>query len=145
MNNELDSYLLDDFPEEYKKEYIDKLNKMLSSNEKKINSYVNTNINSGKVLDSAKVTSNLEYVKNHISNIMSKTRNSIDFTTRRHSVNSEKDNNMLYSKINNVMSSYYDIQTKLMDKINNELKFIELVAESYEELDKDLSSKAGDL
>lgn len=189
MKESLNSYALDDLLERYPKEYVEKMDKIIteyakkngvksniqnestrvSSNLKQEFNNENVNINNNHSTynlnndlnnnstgivnqannytstNSSKVTSNLEYVRSHMSNIADKTNNSIDYTSRRHAVDSKRDNNILYTKINEIMASYYAAQTKLMEKLNNELKFTEMMAEKYEELDKKMASKVGDL
>lgn len=98
-----------------------------------------------KMSDLKQIISNLEYVKGHINNINGKVNNVISYNNENHFVISSKDGNLLYSRSNYIISSFYACQNKLMDKINNELKFIETTAEGYDELDYKLSSKVGDL
>ena len=105
----------------------------------------NTNLVNNQTGNIGRVTSNLEYVKSHMASINNKVNNVISDNNEKHSFESIKDGNILYSRTNNIISSYYECQNKLMNKINNEVKYIVGVAEAYEDLDKELSSKVGDL
>lgn len=95
--------------------------------------------------NSGKITSNFEFIKTHMNNISNKTHNCADFCRDKHTVDSIEDGNKLYSKINDIINSYYSAQIKLMEKLNNESNFIVKVGEKYKELDDQLASKAGDL
>ncbi len=91
------------------------------------------------------ITSNLDFIKNHMSEIYNKTQSCASFCRDKHTVDSTQDGNKLFLKMNNVMNSYYNAQIKLMEKLGNESNVIVKIGETYEELDKQLASKAGDL
>ena len=105
----------------------------------------NTDLVNNQTGNTGRVTSNLEYVKSHMASINNKVNSVISDNNEKHSVESIKDGNILYSRTNNIISLYYECQNKLMNKINNEVKYMVGVAEAYKDLDKELSSKVGDL
>jgi len=94
---------------------------------------------------SEKLTSNLQFIRDHISNISNKTNDYINFCNDKHTVNSVNAENKLYLGLNNIMNSYYSAQIVLMQKLNKEFNFIVKVGESFDRLDNELATKIGDL
>lgn len=96
-------------------------------------------------ISSEKITSNLQFIKSHISNISNKTNDYINFCNDRHTVDSVNIENKLYWNLNNIMNSYYSTQIILMQKLNKQFNFIVKAGESIDRLDNELASKAGEL
>ena len=95
--------------------------------------------------DSNLVRSNLEFINDKMDNLQSQIIKSNEVTSTKPTVNSAKDNNMLYSKMNDMMNKYYATQNELMNKLDNEAKFIKSVGEKYYELDKKIEKEADKL
>lgn len=87
------------------------------------------------------VRSNLEFINDKMNNLQNMISKSEEITSNKHDVNSVKDKNMLYSKMNSIVDKYYSSQTGLMEKLNNEAKFIKNVGEKYYELDKQMKDE----
>ncbi len=91
------------------------------------------------------INSDLNYIKEAMNDLVSKTNNYASYCGDKHDVKSTIEGNKLYSKINNIMEMYYNSQTKIMNNMRNEAKMIVQTGEAYDALDKELKSKTGDL
>ena len=89
--------------------------------------------------------SNLDFINEKMDNIQLKISKSNEVSSNNHTVNSAKDGNMLFSKMNDVVDNYYKAQNRLMDKLNQETKYIKYVGEKYYELDKDMGEEVDKL
>ena len=69
----------------------------------------------------------------------------IDFCEDNHNLKSEKDNNMLYSKMNSIMSEFYDAQKLIIEKLNHEARLVKDVARQYQSMDRGLKEGADKL
>ena len=87
------------------------------------------------------VRSNLEFINDKMNNIQNKISSSTEVSAGRHTVNSSKDNNMLYSKMNDMVNKYSKTQTELMEKLKYETNFIKSVGEKYYELDQRIKNE----
>lgn len=111
-----------------------------------LNDMIEMTINQGNrsnMSRSDRIVSNLEFINDKMDNLRNKINNTNDVNHGNHDVKSSKENNILYSKMNGIVSDYYSKQNELMSKLNQEAKFIKFVGEKYYEMDKKLESEIG--
>ncbi len=94
---------------------------------------------------SSQIKSELEFVNTYMDDLMKKGNNAIDFCSAKPELKSSKDNNMLYSKINNIVNDFYSCQKELIEKLNHEADLVKGVAKQYQELDNKLEEGANNL
>ena len=92
---------------------------------------------------SEKILSNLEFINDKMDNVQKMVVKTNEVCNGKHLVNSNKEGNLLYSKMNVIVSDYYLAQKELMEKLNHEAKFVRFVGEKYYEMDKKLEKEIG--
>lgn len=88
------------------------------------------------------VKSDLNFINDKMDDLQQKIVQAKDACNDKHAVDSAKDNNVLYSKINRIVDKFCLAQDMLMEKLNTEANFIKYTGEKYDELDKNLKEEA---
>ncbi len=91
------------------------------------------------------VRSNLEFINDKMDNLKVKISMASEACDNHHKVDSTKNNNLLYSKMNGMVDKYSSIQNELMKKLEHESEFIKTVGEKYYQLDKKMANEADKL
>ena len=91
------------------------------------------------------VSVDYDFIKDKMNTIQKRVNKSLDSCNENHNVVSQKDSNMLYSKMNNVVNMYRDIQDELMSNLYDESLLILGIGEVLSKNDAELAKKAGGL
>ena len=91
------------------------------------------------------IKSDLNFIKKHMHDIQTKVKRTDDYCRERHAVDSVKNGNMLYSQMNKTLKTFLDAEAVLLDKLGKDTNSAIDIGVEYDNLDKELASKVGDL
>ncbi len=93
--------------------------------------------------NSGKISSNLDYIITNMDLIQGKIKNPSYSSEKKEFEFKGKGN--LYGSVNKCLNSYFNTTSKLLNKLSNETQTIISMGEKMQELDNELSKKAGEL
>ena len=93
--------------------------------------------------DGEYIQSNFEYIDGEMDKLRAKVDGAINYCQNNDpKVQSIKEDNLLYSKLNNIFDNYSLAQKTLMEKLNREIEFVRYAGETYRKLDKEIEGNA---
>lgn len=94
---------------------------------------------------SSNVKSDLNYVKSMVNEINGLIKESRSFLDENHYINSYAAMNVIYDRLDSIMNYYCNVQGVILDKVSNLSDQVLVIAERYEDVDKNLKNHAQDL